>query len=75
MNLELAVKGDIRRLHLEPGDALLVTLHDIRTEDRFDELAELIRSKLELLGFRNRFVIVAGEQVEFSVAERPEGNG
>ena len=28
MKTEITIRGDARRLHLEPGDKLVVTLHD-----------------------------------------------
>jgi hypothetical protein len=64
------VRGDIRRLHLGPGDVLVVNLHNVHTQDRFVQIKEQLDVVMEKVGFKDRYIVIAGEQVELTVAGR-----
>lgn len=71
INVELTVKGDIERLHLGPGDVLMITLHNVRSRPAFEEIRQAIDVAMEAKGFGGKYVVMAGEQVELKVAGAP----
>lgn len=54
--VELLVRGDIRRLHLEPGDKIVVTVSDYLTSDTIKNM----RRQLELMFPKNRVIFMVG---------------
>jgi hypothetical protein len=54
--IELLVRGDIRRLHLEPGDRIIVTVNDYLTVDTVKEM----RKQLELMFPNNQVIFMVG---------------
>lgn len=55
-NIELTVRGEIRKLHLEPGDKVIVTVKDYLTSDTIKNM----RRQLELMFPQNRIVFMVG---------------
>lgn len=54
--VELTVRGDIRRLHLDPGDKVIVTVKDYLTSDTIKNM----RKQLELMFPKNPVVFMVG---------------
>jgi hypothetical protein len=54
--IELLVRGDIRRLHLEPGDRVVITVNDYLTADTVKQM----RKQLELMFPKNRVIFMVG---------------
>lgn len=54
--VELLVRGDIRKLHLEPGDRVVITVNDYLTSDTVKNM----RQQLELMFPKNRVIFMVG---------------
>ena len=54
--VELTVRGDIRRLNLDPGDKVIVTVKDYLTSDTIKNM----RKQLELMFPKNPVVFMVG---------------
>lgn len=54
--VELLVRGDIRKLHLDPGDKVIVTVKDYLTSDTMKQM----RKQLELMFPNNQVVFMVG---------------
>jgi hypothetical protein len=54
--IELLVRGEIRKLHLEPGDRVIVTVNDYLTTDTVKQM----RKQLELMFPKNQVIFMVG---------------
>lgn len=54
--IELIVRGDIRKMHLEPGDKVIVTVKDYLTSDTIKNM----RKQLELMFPQNPVIFMVG---------------
>ena len=54
--VELIVRGEIRKLHLKPGDKVMITVNDYLTESTI----KAMRSQLELMFPKNPVVFMVG---------------
>jgi hypothetical protein len=65
--IELLVRGEIRKLHLEPGDRVIVTVNDYLTSDTVKEM----RKQLELMFPKNPVIFMVGG-ARLNVARKEE---
>jgi protein involved in polysaccharide export with SLBB domain len=70
---ELTIKGDVETLRLGPGDVLLITFHEVHTQERFAQMIDLLEAALERVGIpKERWVAVAGEKASFKVVKKDQ---
>jgi len=67
MEVELAIKGDVERLHLEPDDIVLITLKDHPTHELIEQIALQMRRFLDNAGRANEVLVFVADQAELSV--------
>lgn len=74
--MELEIKGDIQRLHLEPND-ILVIHHDSSgyRYESFRELAHELADKLHEIGIKNKMLVVDNSVNFYIVSSEEIDNG
>lgn len=67
MNVELTIKGDIQRMHLEPNDVLVLTVPATITEDTVEVIREQMKVFMRKVGLDNR-VLVLSDEIHLQIA-------